>query len=476
MKKRPASQRRRDFLKTGALVAAGAAWPGTTAAASTQRRPRLPASERVNVAIVGIGGKGVNNRQMLQRTGMCNVVALCDVDLVSDRTRGARIANGDLEPDAGEDPSKHVLIRPKAPVFKDFRVMFDQMAGQIDAVVISTPDHTHFPIAMASMALGKHIWVEKPLARTFGECQRLMEMAKRSGVVTQVGNQGHSSANLTQFKAWTEAGVIKDVTRIDAYMTRGRRWHGWGEAVTEYPSEPMPGGLDWETWTGPAAMHPFSKKLHPANWRCWFDYGCGAMGDWGPHILDTCHRFLDLGLPTAVTAEKWEGANKLVYPQASTLRFDFPERRGMPACAVRWFDGRGNNPVIGPGLREDAIDLTRPGKIIYGKDRVFHGYSHSSTLNLVSDAADETQLPGYEEDVPNHWQNFLLACKGEAEANAPIRVAGPLTQALCLGMLCQRFGGTLEFDDKTGQIINHDQANALLDPLPRKGWEQYYKL
>ena len=145
--------------------------------------------------------------------------------------------------------------------------MFDEMANEIDAVLVATADHAHFCQAMLAMSLGKPVYVQKPLAHTYGQCERLIDMAERSGVATQMGNQGHSGANYFQFKAWTEAGVIKDVTRVTAHMNNPRRWHGWGAAVTEYPDEPLPEGMDWEAWTCSAPEHPFSAKLHPAEWR-----------------------------------------------------------------------------------------------------------------------------------------------------------------------------------------------------------------
>ncbi len=460
---------RRDLLKTSALAASsGVLAPGLGFGAAKMASP----NERLNVAFVGIGGKGDHNRTMLQKTGLCNVVALCDIDLEGPRTLSARIANGDAPVPEGKTAAQFVPIDTKAPYFTDFRVMLDKMADQIDVVVVSTPDHTHFPVAMAAMALGKHVYVEKPLAHTFGECRRLMEMADRSGVVTQMGNQGHSSANFTQYKAWTEAGVIRDVTRITAYMNKGRRWHGWGRKVEAYPSEPMPKHLAWDTWTGPAPEHPFSKRLHPGNWRSWFDYGSGALGDWAPHILDTSHRFLKLGLPERVTAAHRDGANPLVYPQETTLSFQFPEREGMPACEVAWYDGTRNQPEFDADL--GAVNTQSPGKVIYAGDRVFQGASHGSTLWVLS--GDKDSLPEYEKRVPNHWMNFMLACKGEAESSSPFSVGAPLTQVLNLGMICQQLGGTVEFDRETEQITNNEEANALLDPTPRKGWESYYRM
>jgi predicted dehydrogenase len=398
---------------------------------------------------------------------------LCDVDLAGKHTQSQQKAH------------------PNAKRFTDFRKMFDEMADQIDAVLIATADHSHFAIAMLAMSLGKHVYVEKPLAHTFGQCQRLIDLADRSGVATQMGNQGHSGGNYFQFKAWSEAGVIKDVTRITAHMNSRRRWHGWGTSVDAYPTDPMPKAMDWDTWVGPAPVHPFSRKLHPAEWRSWFDYGSGAFGDWGPHILDTCHRFLDLGLPEKITAVHRDGANPLVYPQASTIRFDFPAREGKPPCEVTWYDGTGNKPEIESKYRVKVTDkktgksswksasVGGPGKIIYGNDMTFKGGSHGSTLSVLGTEAggfSDRSLPEYSSRNSNHYANFLLACQGEEESRSPFSVSGPLTQVFNLGVIAQRLGGEITFDRDREQITNNEEAQALMDPSPRAGWEEFYPL
>ncbi|MGB0744800.1 MAG: Gfo/Idh/MocA family protein, partial [Opitutales bacterium] len=295
---------RRDFLKKSAAIGALKLIPASFILGKKGSAKELPPSERVNVAAIGIGNQGGNNIGALHDTGMCNIVALCDVDL------------------EGKHTKKSQAQHPKAKKFTDFRKMFDEMSDEIDAVLVATPDHSHFSAAMLAMSLGKAVYVQKPLAHTFGQCRRLMDMAKRSGVVTQMGNQGRSGGAYYQFQEWLKAGVIKDITRIDATMVSARRWHKWG-MVTEYPTGPVPDGMNLDVWYDYAPERPFSKDLHPGDWRSWFEYGSGAFGDWGPHILDNCHQFLELGLPHTVEAVKLEGHSKLVYPMASTIRFSF---------------------------------------------------------------------------------------------------------------------------------------------------------
>ncbi|MEM9296201.1 MAG: Gfo/Idh/MocA family oxidoreductase [Planctomycetota bacterium] len=467
---------RRQLLKSSAALGAFSILPASFARGqSSPSATGVGPNDRVNVACVGISQKGYGNTNNMANTGLANIVALCDVHLG--------------QPKAQENIAKF----PEAKTYTDFRVMFDEMADDIDAVIVSTPDHSHFAIAAQAMALGKHVYVEKPLAHTFGQCQRLIDLADRTGVVTQMGNQGHSSGNLTQFQAWVDAGVIQDVSRISAFMNKKRRWHGWGTSTTGYFDQPLPDGMNWEAWVASADMHPFSDKLHPGNWRSWYEYGSGCFGDWGPHILDTAHRCLELGLPTKVAAVHRDGPNDWVYPQATTIRFDFPARQAMPACTITWYDGQTNFPPVEPELgnwrrNQETKEIERapleitdktPGKIIYGKDLTFFGGSHGSTLRVVEGNEDpdfRKSLPPFNSKVSNHYQNFLLACQGEEEARSPFAISGPLSQVFNIGILAQRFGAELEFDPTSRQITNHAEANALLDPEPRRGWEAYYAL
>jgi predicted dehydrogenase len=470
----PQGHSRRSFMKQSAVAGTFLLLPSHFVVGSKNKvNPGLPPSERVNLALIGIGNRGNLNRIQVVNTGLTNIVALCDVDL------------------EGPQCVEALAAHPEAKCFTDFRKMFDEMGDGIDAVLISTPDHSHFSITMLAMSLGKHVYTEKPLAHNFGQCERLMDLAARSGVVTQMGNQGHSGGNYFQFKAWVEGGVIKDVTRITANMNNARRWHGWGTGVTGYPTDPLPEGMDWETWLDYATANPYSEKLHQGNWRCWFDYGSGAFGDWGPHILDTCHRFLKLGLPESISPVMRDGPNPFVFPQASTIEFKFPEREGMPPCVVTWYDGVDNKPLVEPEygdlVKDEAtgestrkpVTIKRPGKIIYSRDLVFQGGSHADVLQIIPREKFmemRTTLPRFPQRQSNHYENFLLACKGEEETRSPFSVGAPLTQVFNLAILAQRLGEPLQFDRSTRQVTNSKAANALLDPAPRKGWEMYYNL
>ena len=472
---------RRRFLKQGLVLSAATAFP--TILMKTASGVNMPASglagagERVNVACCGIGNRGGEDVQGLYDTGLVNFVAFCDVDMGAPHTL------------------KVLKQFPDVPRFQDFRVMFDKMGSQIEAVCVGTPDFSHFPIAMQAMSLGKHVYVEKPMGRTFNEVELMIKAARKYKVVSQMGNQGHSEGNYFQFKTWVEKGIIKDVTAITAHMNGARRWHGWDPKITKFPDgQPVPETMDWNTWLMTAQHHDYNKDYVNGQWRCWYDFGMGALGDWGAHIIDTAHQFLDLGLPYEVDPVKLEGHNPFFFPMASTLSFKFPKRGSMPPVEITWYDGVKNIPQVPEGYGKMELDpnipavgngkiqpsTLNPGKIIYSKDLIFKGGSHGSTLSIIPEekAKDmQSKLPEVPKSPSNHHANFLRACKGQEQARSPFDIAGPLSQVFNLGVLAQQLNTKLLFDRETKQITNNKLANQMLTGTPpRKGWEQYYKL
>lgn len=465
---------RRSFLKKSAIAGGAMALSSSFLGKSALAKP----NERVNLACIGIGFRGAEIIRDLYNTGLCNIVALCDVDMGAKHTQA-------------------VLKQfPDVPRFQDFREMFDKMGNEIEAVSVGVPDHSHFPITMMAIDLGKHVYVEKPLARTFLENELLMaKAAKHPNVVTQMGNQGHSEANYFQFKAWKDAGIIKNVTRIDAHMNNPRRWHSWNPNIKGFPfPERVPDTLDWDLWQMHTLGHEYNKDFVNGQWRCWYDFGMGALGDWGAHILDTAHEFLEMGLPTKIDAEYLEGHNSFFFPMSSTIKFHFPKRKKMPAIDVTWYDGLDNLPPIPKGYGVSGLDPNipppsdgkiepaklNPGKIIYSDDLIFKGGSHASTLSIIPEekAKDmQSKLPEVPKSPSNHFANFLKACKGEEKTRSPFAVAGPLSQVFSLGVIAQRLNAKLEFDPVTKRITNNPFADALLaGPPPKKGWEQYFKV
>lgn len=472
---------RRLFFKQALALSAVSAFPTIlTQQVSGNVLPSgkmASANERVNLACCGIGNRGSEIINALYNTGLCNIVALCDVDM-------------------GAPHTQKILEKfPDVPRFQDFRKMFDKMGNQIEAVSVGTPDHSHFPITMMAMALGKHVYVEKPLARTFHENELLIKAAKKYNVATQMGNQGHSEGNYFQFKTWTEAGIIKDVTAITAHMNSARRWHGWDTNIKAFhPAQPIPETLDWDLWLMAAQQHDYHKDFVNGQWRSWYHFGLGALGDWGAHIIDTAHRFLNLGLPNEITCLKAEGHNSFFFPMSSTILFKFPARDNMPPLDITWYDGVNNIPAVPEGYGVSELDPNipppstgqiqpaklNPGKIIYSKELTFKGGSHGSTLSIIpaEKAKDmESKLPEVPKSPSNHFANFLLACKGEEKTRSPFEISGPLSQVFSLGVMSQWLNTKLIFDRNTKQITNNKTANELLvGPPPRKGWEDYYKV
>lgn len=469
---------RRDFLKTMAMASAGLALGGSDLMASPAPAPKKKQADRVKLACIGIGNRGEQVISAMENTGMAEVVALCDVDMGAPHTQ------------------KTMARYPQAKRFRDFRKLFDEAGNSFEAVCIATPDHSHFPISMLALSQGKHVFVEKPLARTFYEGELLMQAArKRPHLVTQVGNQGHSEANYFQFKAWMEAGIIKDVTAVTAHMNNPRRWHKWDANIYKMPAgQQLPKDMEWDPWLGVCPYHEYNKDYHQGQWRCWYDFGMGALGDWGAHILDTVHEFLELGLPYEVTMKYANGHNDFFYPFSSTILFRFAQRNGMPPVDVTWYDGLDNLPPIPAGYGVSGLDPNipatnqgatpksklNPGKIIYSRDLIFKGGSHGSTLSIIpEEKAREMadKLPQVPKSPSNHYENFLLACMGKEKTRSPFEINGVLGQVFSLGVIAQRLNTQLFFDPRTKQITNNAFANAMLTGVPpRKGWEEFYKL
>lgn len=469
---------RRDFLK--GILAAGSfsiITPGLLFSDERQAAAK-PAGQKVKLACIGIGNQGWVDIKRLHETGLAEIVALCDTDMGAEQTR------------------KALELCPNVPRFQDFRRMFDKMEKQIEAVLICTPDFSHFPATILAMSLGKHVYVEKPMAHTFREIDLLMAAEKKYKVAAQMGNQGHSGANYFQFKAWTEAGIIKNVTRIDAYMNSNRRWHD-SVALKKYnyalsqitgflPAQTIPETLDWDTWLSSGRFYDYNIGYTGGEWRSWYEFGNGALGDWGAHIFDTAHRFLDLGLPEEVDAVKLDGYNPFIFPQASTLAFRFPKRGDKPPCTLNWYDGVNNKPPLPPEQPATTAEgepiKFSPGKFIYGENLTFRGDSHASMLRIIPaqkarELALAKALPNVPKSPSDHYQNFLLACMGREQCRSSFAIAGPLCQTMALGVIAQRLNAKLKFSRKDRQFTNNTLANQLLDGRPpRKGWEQFYKL
>jgi len=439
---------RRRFL---ALTAAATA--GTVVRAHAQT-----AKPQFRFAQVGCGGKGTSDMNSMLGGG-ARIVAMCDVD----PARSAKLYK------------EH----PDVPKFTDYRKMLDKFEREIDGVVVSTPDHVHAYAALDAMRRGKHVYVQKPLARTFQECARLLDAAKKYGVVTQMGNQGHAGAGLLLWEKMMRENALGEVCEVHTWSNRPI----WPQGMTAMPAaEPVPAGLDWDNWIGPAAMRPFSTAYVPFKWRGWWDFGCGAMGDMACHNMDPAFWVLKLGLPETIVAQASAPAG-IAYPEWSIIEYTFPRSPLCPkGLKMTWYDGKKLPPK--PEGSHPQLQLGTNGCMLVGSKMTAVGGSHASPPVPMA-LTGKAYGPAVKE-VESHWRAELKQLQGcdhyhqwlrAAEARDPSQTgsnfnyAVPMTQAILLGCIALRFPGkTLKWDSRQGRFTNLPEANQWLASKPRPGF------
>jgi predicted dehydrogenase len=443
---------RRSFLKTGTAAATVfSIVPGHVVGADGQ----TPPSEKLNIAGIGVGGMGRGN------IGACrkeNIVALCDVDSAY----------------AGKTFNAY----PQAKRYVDYRVMLEKQKD-IDAVVIATPDHTHAVIILAAMQLGKHVFCQKPLTHTVVEARKVAEAAGVSQVQTQMGNQGHSSESIRMVREWIQSGSIGDVKEVHAWTDRPDKgpWYA-NFAARDLPQDfpPVPDTLDWDLWLGPAQDRKYSPAYHPFKWRAWLDFGTGALGDMGCHILDPACWGLDLVSPSSIVAEVKHHKpelNGIAYPIAATVTYEFPQRGKLCPLTLKWYDGVFQVPR--PPMLEEGRNLPASGAVIYGeKETIMHGSHGAGGARIIPEERMKNfQQP--EKTIPRvkdgHMGDWLRACKDGNPASSNFAdYGGQLTEMALLGVAAQRAPGVklnwnaekLEFDN--------EEANKYLHTPYREGW------
>lgn len=432
--------RRRFMSEAAAASAAFTIVPRHVLGGPGYKRP----SDTLNIGIIGAGGRGSANRRGASSE---NIVALCDVD----DTMTARA----LE--------QH----PSAKTYRDFRVMLEKEKG-LDAVMVSTPDHTHTVAAIAAMQLGKHVFCEKPLTHSVFEARAMTEAAERYGVVTQMGNQGHAFETARQINEWIWDGAIGEVREVHTWTNRPI----WPQGIGR-PEEtlPIPSTLDWDLWLGPAPERPYYTCYHPFNWRGWWDFGTGALGDMACHIVDFPFWALKLEHPTSVEASS-SSMTRETYPVASVVRYEFPAREGMPPLELTWWDG-GLLPQ-----RPEEIGLNEPigtrdggGLFVGNKGKLMFGcYSNGATLLPRSRMEEYTQPEPSIPRSPGHHQEFIEACKGGTPTMCGFDYAGPLTEMILLGCVAIRMNTRLEWDGPNMTVTNLPEANRYIKREYREGW------
>lgn len=421
---------RRSILKGAAMAAAGVA----VGAAPSSAAITSP-SDKLNLAFIGVGGRGEANVSALASQ---NMVAFADVD--------------DLR--AGKMYEQHSGVQR----FRDYRKMLDAVGSQLDGIVISTPDHTHFHPAWAAMQLGLHVYLEKPLAHDLHETRTLTDYARENNLATQLGAQRHAMDNMHRVVELIQAGSIGEVTEVYSWV-RGDR--GMPPIPTDRPA--VPASLDYDLWIGPAKYRPYHPSFCPYGWRFWWDYGTGETGNWGCHILDIPFWSLGLTYPTRVDGGGPE-VDAERSPKSMQVTYQFPARGGQPPVTLHW--SHGVPSVIGElGLQpkgNNTLFLGSEGMLLCG-----FGKRQLLPEEQFADAQPPEQtIP----DSPGFHQEWVNACRGEGPSTCDFSYSGPLAEAVLLGNMAYRAGG-FDWDHASMSTGSNQQAGQLLQTEYRRGWE-----
>jgi predicted dehydrogenase len=460
---------RREFLKNLSMAGAGF----FIIPRHVLGRGFVAPSDKLNIAGIGVGGKGASDLTGFAASPKANIAFLCDVD---DR-----------------QATRSVQKFSQAKRYKDFREMLDKEHKQIDAVSVSTPDNTHAVAAIAAMQLGKHVYVQKPLTHDIYEARMLTEAAKRYKVVTQMGNQGASGDGVRQMQEWYKAGIIGDATALYIWTNRPVWPQGMG-----YPKgqEEVPKELDWNLWLGPAQMQDYHSGFVPFSWRGYWAFGTGALGDMGCHLIDPAFKTVGLGYPSEVECSQVSIFEKMWTPDyfpescpaASSIKLKFPGKDGKPDVRMYWMDG-GIRPERPDELGPDELfgDRDGGGVLIIGtKGKMMCETYGANPKLLPTSRTKEINVPKTLARVPEghyvQWVNACLAGYGQKEVSSPFEYAGPLTETILMGNLALRSWNVKRGNDFPGRkkllwdaanmkITNFDEANQFVKREYRNGWE-----
>jgi len=449
--------KRRNFLTTAAgTVAASAVFPSFAIG-----KPGKSANSKLNIAFIGSGG-WIAQQPYKQGCSEENLVAFCDVD----RNLSAENMKN---------------WRTTQPFFDDFREMLDKMHKDIDAVVVSTPDHTHFAATLMAMERGIHVYTQKPLTHNIWQCRTLVKAKDRYKVVTQMGNQGHAGDGIRQSVEAVRAGVIGDCTQVFCRNDGPEMGndHFANPATMPPPPSPIPEGLAWDLWLGPQAKREFYQDYLPKKWRAFYDFGLGMLGDFGCHTFDTPVWALDLDPPTAVESLRREKSLDGVIPTASHIRFHFPAKGSRGPVTLDWFDGPQDWSKTGRIDKfgaEHAAHLGRACWMVGSKGLLGCGTHAGAPLILPNELREEWKKNPPAETIPRvaggPFREWMRAIKGEGpEPGSNFNVSANLTEIILLGVLAQRFDTRIEWDTKAGKITNHSELNAFVKEPAREGWQ-----
>lgn len=421
---------RRDFLKS-TLATGGGLWLGAII-----QTPAASPNDKLNLAVIGLGGRGKDN---LNAVAKQNIVALCDVDDVR----------------AGQAYEQF----SRAKKFHDFRTMLDEVGNAIDAVVISTPDHTHFHPAYRALQMGKHIYLEKPMAHSVWEVRELTRLAAGKKLATQLGVQRHTNEGLRRAVELVKGGAIGTVRECHAWIGGNR---GMPDKPKEFP--PIPATLKWDLWLGPAPERPYSPAYAPYNWRFWWDFGTGETGNWGCHILDIPFWALNLKHPAKVHAPGPD-PDPDRSPKSLSAKFEFPAEGNRPAVTLHWSHGE---PPI----------LTQLGLDSKGMNNLFLGSQGMLLCGFGSHKLlPEEKFKDYQPPAPvlprspGFYNEWFQACKGGPPASCHFDYTGPMTETILLGNVAFRAGGGFDWNAAELKPSGNPKAESYLRSPFRKGWE-----
>ncbi len=448
---------RRGFLKR--MAAAAGTTPLFLSAAARAKSP----NDKLNVAIIGVGGIGGSHWSGMRDLGE-NCVCLCDVDLDS----------------VGDAKSAF----PRAFVYQDYRKMFDERADLFDAVMIGTPDHHHYPATIIAMQLGKHVYTQKPLTQTCWEARALTKAAKKHPVATQMGNQGHAGDYWRVIYEMVRSGKLGQIQEVHTWTNRPV----WPQGMNRPDGEDeIPANLDWDAWIGPCKMRPFKAgAYHPFVWRGWYEFGAGALGDMACHTMDGTFWALEPGYPLAVEPVQINGATEEAFPNSSVVKWEFGPRNGRPGFLQYWYDGGLFPPK--PGDLPQDVDLPGTGNLYIGTKgtMVIPGdYGQDPKIYKDGQIVEVGKLPEFLPRSPGHMREWVMQCKGETGVEAAGRkglsevpgaisnfhYAGPMSEAILLGNVAVRLGKRLEYDGPSMRIPNCPEAEEFLTKEYRAGWD-----
>jgi len=454
---------RRRFLESCALASASLSLAGcTTTGTSASGRPRqISANEKLNIGVIGAGGKGESDTDECAKQHE-NIVALCDIDDNRLRARGEKF--------------------PEARLFNDYRKMLEEVK-ELDAVIVATPDHHHAPASIMAMKMGKHVYCQKPLTHSVYEARLMRQTAAKYKVATQMGNQGSAESGLRRAIEVIQSGAIGSVHQVHVWSNRPI-WPQGMDRPTDTP--PCPPNIHWDLFLGPAPERPYHPAYQPFKWRGWVDYGTGALGDMACHTANMPFRALKLGYPTSIEAES-SGFNGESYPKSSKIRFEFPAREGLAPVSFFWYDG-GNKPsndtaemvlnYIAKQKDKEGNPRERklPGSgclLIGDKGHIFSPDDYGAQFYLLPEK-QFVDFKGPDQTIarsPGHYKEWLDACKGGKPAFSNFDIAAYLTEIILLGCVALRAGKKIEWDGPKMRSTNAPEVAAFVKREYRSGWK-----